>query len=143
MATAVCKATKLQKKVIKGSSGTRARKIRTRVQFNRPKTLRPPRNPKYPKHSVPKRSYMDQYNIIKHPLTTETAMKKIEDHNTLTFLVHTKANKHQIKMAMRKLYNVRVVKINTLIRPDGKKKAHVRLAMEYDALDVANKIGII
>ena len=29
------------------------------------------------------------------------------------------------------------------IRPDGGKKAYVRLAPDYDALDVANKIGII
>ena len=28
-------------------------------------------------------------------------------------------------------------------RPDGQKKAYVRLASDYDALDVANKIGII
>ena len=28
-------------------------------------------------------------------------------------------------------------------RPDGQKKAYVRLAPDYDALDVANKIGII
>lgn len=28
-------------------------------------------------------------------------------------------------------------------RPDGTKKAYVRLAPDYDALDVANKIGII
>jgi large subunit ribosomal protein L23Ae len=28
-------------------------------------------------------------------------------------------------------------------RPDGEKKAYVRLAPDYDALDVANKIGII
>ena len=28
-------------------------------------------------------------------------------------------------------------------RPDGQKKAYVRLAPDYDALDVASKIGII
>jgi large subunit ribosomal protein L23Ae len=28
-------------------------------------------------------------------------------------------------------------------RPDGKKKAYVKLTPDYDALDVANKIGII
>jgi hypothetical protein len=28
-------------------------------------------------------------------------------------------------------------------RPDGTKKAYVRLTQDYDALDVANKIGII
>jgi len=34
-------------------------------------------------------------------------------------------------------------KVNTLIRPDGSKKAYVRLTSDYDALDVANKIGLI
>ena len=33
--------------------------------------------------------------------------------------------------------------MNTLVRPDGSKKAYVKLAADYDALDVANKIGII
>jgi large subunit ribosomal protein L23Ae len=32
---------------------------------------------------------------------------------------------------------------SSFCRPDGKKKAYVRLARDYDALDVANKIGII
>ena len=31
----------------------------------------------------------------------------------------------------------------SLCRPDGAKKAYVRLTTDYDALDVANKIGII
>ncbi|KAL3267725.1 hypothetical protein HHI36_006851 [Cryptolaemus montrouzieri] len=142
-AAEVKKAQKIQKKVIKGASGTRARKIRTSVHFHRPKTFKPPRNPKYPRKSVPSRSRMDAYNIIKYPLTTEAAMKKIEDNNTLVFLVHTRANKHHIKDSVKKLYDINVAKVNTLIRPDGKKKAYVRLARDYDALDVANKIGII
>ena len=29
----------------------------------------------------------------------------------------------------------------SLYRPDGQKKAYVRLAPDYDALDVANKVG--
>ena len=28
-------------------------------------------------------------------------------------------------------------------RPDGKKKAYIRLTQDYDGLDVANRIGII
>merc|ERR1719249_89083 len=95
------------------------------------------------KKAAPKRTYLDAYNIIKHPYTTESAMKKIEDNNTLVFIVDVKSNKHQIKSAVKKLYEIEVVKVNTLIRPDGKKKAYVRLAPDYDALDVANKIGII
>uniref|UniRef100_A0A2K5C5X0 Uncharacterized protein n=1 Tax=Aotus nancymaae TaxID=37293 RepID=A0A2K5C5X0_AOTNA len=33
--------------------------------------------------------------------------------------------------------------VSTLIRPDGEKKAYAPLAPDYNALDVANKIGII
>lgn len=59
---------------------------------------------------------MDQYKIIKYPLTTESAMKKIEDNNTLVFIVHQKANKPQIRMAVKKLYSIDVSKVNTLNR---------------------------
>ena len=59
---------------------------------------------------------LDAYNIIKHPLTTESAMKKIEDNNTLVFITNMKANKHQIKSAVKKLYDINVAKVNTLIR---------------------------
>ena len=101
------------------------------------------RQPKYPRKSTPKRNKMDAYNIIKHPLTTESAMKKIEDNNTLVFICDIKSNKHQIKSAVKKLYDINISKVNTLVRPTGDKKAYVRLAPDYDALDVANKIGII
>ena len=101
------------------------------------------RNPKYPRKSIPKRNKMDAYTIIKNPLTTESAMKKIEDNNTLVFICDIKSNKHQIKAAVKKLYDINVSKVNTLVRPTGDKKAYVRLAPDYDALDVANKIGII
>lgn len=50
------------------------------------------------------------------PLNTESAMKKIEEHNTLVFIVDIKANKRQIKDAVKKLYDVQAAKINTLIR---------------------------
>lgn len=43
-------------------------------------------------------------------------MKKIEENNTLVFIVDTKANKRQIKLALKKLYDVDTVKVNTLIR---------------------------
>lgn len=137
------KAVAAKKKVVKGRFGTRTRKIRTTVHFRRPQTLKLKRNPKYPSRSAPRTPRFDQYSIIKHPLTTESAMKKIEDNNTLVFIVHKRANKLQIKGAIKKMYNIDAQKVNTLIRPDGEKKAYVRLAADYDALDVANKIGII
>uniref|UniRef100_A0AAA9T1N2 Large ribosomal subunit protein uL23 n=1 Tax=Bos taurus TaxID=9913 RepID=A0AAA9T1N2_BOVIN len=130
-AEAKAKALKAKKAVLKGVHSHKKKKIRTSPTFRRPKTLRLRRNK------------LDHYAIIKFPLTTESAMKKIEDNNTLVFIVDVKANKHQIKQAVKKLYDIDVAKVNTLIRPDGEKKAYVRLAPDYDALDVANKIGII
>jgi large subunit ribosomal protein L23Ae len=92
---------------------------------------------------VPKRNRLDHFAIIKNPLTTESAMKKIEDNNTLVFIVNIRANKSMIKQAVKKMYDVDAEKVNTLIRPDGEKKAYVRLKADYDALDIANRIGII
>jgi large subunit ribosomal protein L23Ae len=43
-------------------------------------------------------------------------MKKMEENNTLVFIVDIKANKAQIKQALKALYDIDTVKINTLIR---------------------------
>ncbi len=59
---------------------------------------------------------MDPYRAIISPLNTESAMKKIEEHNTLVFICDIRANKRQIKDAVKKLYDVQAAKINTLIR---------------------------
>lgn len=135
------KAKAAKKAALKGASSTIKRKTRTSVSFHRPKTLRLPRDPKYQRISVPHQPRMDQFRTIVSPLNTESAMKKIEDHNTLVFIVDIKANKRQIREAVKRLYDVQATKINTLIRPDGKKKAYVKLTPDYDALDVANKVS--
>ena len=59
---------------------------------------------------------LDKYKVIRFPLTTESAMKKIEDNNTLVFIVDKKANKPQIKLAVKQLYDIDVSKVNTLNR---------------------------
>merc|ERR1712025_532566 len=119
------------------------RKVRTSVHFKRPSTLRLKRDPKCPRKSVPSRVRQDKFNVVKFPLTTESAMKKIEDNNTLVFIVDPKCNKYQIKKAVKELYEVDIAKVNTLIRPTGDKKAYVKLAPDHDALETASKIGII
>ncbi|VFV29725.1 60s ribosomal protein l23a-like [Lynx pardinus] len=67
------------------------------------KALKAKKASKYPQKSIPRRNKLDQYAIIKFPLTTKSAMKKIQDNNTLVFIVDVKANKHQIKQAVKKL----------------------------------------
>ncbi|KAH0463297.1 hypothetical protein IEQ34_007879 [Dendrobium chrysotoxum] len=138
-------AVKVAKAVKSGASSIKkkAKKIRTSVTFHRPKTQKKPGEPKYPRISAPPRNKLDHYQILKYPLTTESAMKKIEDNNTLVFIVDIRADKKKIKAAVKKMYDIQTKKVNTLIRPDGTKKAYVRLTPDYDALDVANKIGII
>lgn len=59
---------------------------------------------------------MDAYRTIVSPLNTESAMKKIEEHNTLVFLTDVRANKRQIKDAVKKLWDVQAASVNTLIR---------------------------
>eukprot|EP01065_Artemidia_motanka_P011159 TRINITY_DN159_c0_g1_i1.p2 TRINITY_DN159_c0_g1~~TRINITY_DN159_c0_g1_i1.p2 ORF type:complete len:158 (+),score=71.51 TRINITY_DN159_c0_g1_i1:64-537(+) len=134
-----------QKKKITAVGGKKATAVKKRnvhysVQFHRPYTRYHRKAPARAVVPVPK---SDQFSIIKHPLTTESAMKKIEDNNTLVFIVDLKANKSQIRNAVRKMYEVRAVKVNTLITPLGKKKAMVRLHKDDEALDVANKIGLL
>ena len=54
--------------------------------------------------------------VVDRPLNTESAMKKIKEHNTLVFLADIKANKRQIKDAVKRLWDVQTAKVNTLIR---------------------------
>lgn len=142
----VNRAKRTSRKVRHGSQ-KKVVKVRTKTHFYRPKTLKLARNPKVVRKSVRKTEEglqrLDKYSIVRFPLTTESAMKKIEDNNTLVFIVDKIANKRQIKAAVRGMYEIECAKVNTLIRPDGQKKAYVRLTADYDALEVANRIGII
>eukprot|EP00603_Paraphysomonas_imperforata_P009164 CAMPEP_0114420264 /NCGR_PEP_ID=MMETSP0103-20121206/4467_1 /TAXON_ID=37642 ORGANISM="Paraphysomonas imperforata, Strain PA2" /NCGR_SAMPLE_ID=MMETSP0103 /ASSEMBLY_ACC=CAM_ASM_000201 /LENGTH=140 /DNA_ID=CAMNT_0001588737 /DNA_START=20 /DNA_END=442 /DNA_ORIENTATION=+ len=128
---------------LKKGSGRKATRVHTKVHFYKPNTLKLARAPKVLTKSVKALPKMDSFAILKFPLTTESAMKKIEDNNTLVFIVDLKSNKRQIKEAVSKMYQIKAEKVNTLIRPDGTKKAYVKLTPDYEALDVANRIGII
>ena len=111
------KANVAKKVVQKGESGQRRlRTIRTTPTFRRPKTLRLARNPKYPRKSAPHAPRTDAYKVLLFPLNTESAMKKIEEVNTLVFIVDRKANKRQIKQALKTAYDVDALRVNTLIR---------------------------
>ncbi|KAF7651639.1 hypothetical protein LDENG_00107550 [Lucifuga dentata] len=113
------KALKAKKAMLKGVHSQRKKKDRTSPTVCRPKTLR----------------------LHRFLLTTESAMKKIEDNNTLVFIVDIKTNKHQIKHVVKKLYDINVAKVNTLIRPDGEKKVYVLLNPDYDALDAEIRLA--
>jgi ribosomal protein uL23 len=85
---------------------------------------------------------MDPNQVIIRPVVTEASLEAVDSHNKLTFYVDRRANKNTIKWAVESLYDVVVDNVNTLILPDGKKKAFVRLAPEYSAAEVATNLGI-
>lgn len=84
----------------------------------------------------------DPNQIIIRPVVTEASLEAVDEENKLIFYVIRTANKNTIKWAVETLYEVVVEKVNTLIMPDGKKKALVRLAPEYSAAEVATNLGI-
>jgi large subunit ribosomal protein L23 len=85
---------------------------------------------------------MDPYDVIIRMMITERASEIVEKENRLTFIVNRRATKGQIREAIERLYEVKVIKVNTLITPDGKKKALVKLSPEHNAADLAVKLGL-
>ena len=86
---------------------------------------------------------MDPYKIIKHPVSSEKAVRLMESENKLTFIVDRKSNKQELKKALENLFKIKVIKINTLILPSGRKKAYIKLSPETPAIDVATQLGLI
>merc|ERR1712072_708633 len=69
------KAKGVAKAITKGVK-TVAKKIRTNIRFHLPKTLATARDGKYPRKYRASPNRLDRYQILKYPLTTESAMKK-------------------------------------------------------------------
>ncbi|ETW54636.1 hypothetical protein PFUGPA_03243 [Plasmodium falciparum Palo Alto/Uganda] len=91
------------------------KKMKISIRFKKPKTLIYARNPKCPRivkscHS----KTLDKYGLIKYPLTSEKAMKKIEEINTLVFMCDKRANKKNIKKSVKNLFGIECDKVNVL-----------------------------
>lgn len=86
---------------------------------------------------------MDPYQILKHPLATEKAVRIMEVENKLIFIVSRTSTKPQIKKAIEEVFKVKVLKVNTLISCKGLKKAYILLSAETPAIDVATQLGLM
>ncbi len=86
---------------------------------------------------------LETSKVIRYPLLSEDAVTLLESENKITFIVSIKADKQDIKRAVRELYEVEVDQIRTLITPEGDKKAFVKLAPEFKAADLAVRLGIL
>ncbi|KAI5684423.1 hypothetical protein M9H77_05651 [Catharanthus roseus] len=110
---------------------------------SRPRISIKERNPKRLSSSASKRIELDYFQVLKYPLVTELAMREILQNNALVFVVDKHADKKNIKAAFEKISGVQTKKVNTLMMPDGNKKAYVMLRPNHSALEVAKKLRIV
>jgi large subunit ribosomal protein L23 len=68
--------------------------------------------------------HYDPRDILLAPVVSEKSYGLL-DNNKYTFLVHPDANKTEIKIAVEKVFNVKVTSVNTLNRP-GKARRTAR-----------------
>ena len=59
--------------------------------------------------------HKDHRDVILKPIVTEKTMRLLDD-NRYTFLVHPEANKTEIKVAIEKIFDVKVTSVNTMNR---------------------------
>lgn len=60
-------------------------------------------------------------DVLIAPVISEKSYDRIADSNSYTFFVHPKTDKPQIKKAVEQMFDVNVIRVNTMYRK-GKKK---------------------
>jgi large subunit ribosomal protein L23 len=75
---------------------------------------------------------MDNTNIIIKPLVTEKSTHLQQTRNAYAFQVHPEANKPEIKKAVEKLYNVKVVDVRTMTRKGKPRRTKYKMTTKSD-----------
>ncbi len=83
------------------------------------------------------------WNIISHSLLTEKSIGFVESQNKLVFIVRRSSNKNSIKWAVEKAFEVKVDEVKTLIDQKGRKKAFVKLDKNFNAGEIATRLGML
>lgn len=86
---------------------------------------------------------MRKDQIVKYPLATEKAVRFLEKENKLLFVVDMKSDKKGIKEAVEKLFEVKVIKVNTFVTNHGEKRAYVKLSKNCPAMDIMTRLGLM
>ena len=81
--------------------------------------------------------------VIKYPLATEKAVRIMEKENKLLFVIDMKAKKEEVKKAVENSFEVKVDKVNTFVTNKGEKRAYVKLAINFPAIDVMTRLGLM
>jgi len=60
---------------------------------------------------------MHVYEVLKRPVVTEKTMTATDEENRVTFEVDMRANKHLVKEAVEKAFDVHVIDVNVMVMP--------------------------
>ncbi|MCG8513101.1 MAG: 50S ribosomal protein L23 [Halanaerobiales bacterium] len=74
----------------------------------------------------------DPRDVIITPVISEKSMGLIEDNNTYTFKVDKRANKIEIRNAVEEIFNVKVLKVNTMNMLGKKRRLGFRQGKKPD-----------
>jgi large subunit ribosomal protein L23 len=85
----------------------------------------------------------DPWKVLMYPQLAEKSMNMVELENKLVFIVRPGASKEDIKEAVERNFDVRVVKVSTMITTKGQKKAFVKLHPDNSAADIASRMGML
>ena len=110
------------KVLLKKGVRPRTRKVYHKPVFSAPRTLRAPVKRSVHRKAFGKRPQLHKWNVLQYPVTTDKAMKGIEDSNTIVFTVPLSASKQSISKYFKELYSHKPASINTTITPQGTKK---------------------
>ena len=80
---------------------------------------------------VTSRTFTDHRDVLLAPVISEKSYGLL-DENKYTFLVHPSANKTQIKIAVEKVFGVRVEGVNTLNRGGKRKRTRTGFGKRKD-----------
>jgi len=80
--------------------------------------------------------------MIIHPHVTEKATMLAEQNNMLQFIVRVDDTKTKVKKEIEALFKVKVLSVNTMMTPKGKKKAIVVFEDPNTATELASRLGL-
>ena len=75
--------------------------------------------------------YKDHRDVLIAPVVSEKSYGLLDD-NKYTFVVHPDANKTEIKIAVEKIFNVKVTSVNTLNRKGKTRRTKSGLGKRKD-----------
>jgi large subunit ribosomal protein L23 len=72
------------------------------------------------------------HDIILAPVVSEKSYDLIEERNTYTFEVDTRSNKEQIRDAVETVFDVTVLRVNTMNRKGKRKRTGYKMGKRKD-----------